>query len=102
MRVASGADQQLQAAAGGPGAEESSEDSPSGDDGAQQFGLEVLSDQIGYGHWSPAQDAVHIALAEVAEGTAGFEHAPKIAAAGVIDIGRSGGEGFGNYFADFT
>src|SRR5258708_2318072 len=102
MRIAGSADQQLKSAACRPRTKKSSEDSASGDYGAQQFSLEIFRDQIGHGHWSPAQDAVHVPLAEVAEGAASFEHAPKIAAAGVVDIGRCGGERFRDHFADFA
>ena len=73
------ANQQHQAAAGGPRSEECSENSARGDGGAQQFGLEIFRDQIGDRHRSPAQQAVHVFLAQFAEGAAGVEHAPQIA-----------------------
>src|SRR5271157_2257654 len=92
MRIAGCADEQLQGAACRPGAEKGSENSASCDDRAQQFGFEIFRYEIGYGHRSPAQNSVHILLAEVAQGAAGLEYAPKIAAAWVIDIGWRGGQ----------
>src|SRR5580704_1266452 len=100
MRVSGSANQQLKCAACGPGAEKRSENSAGGYYRAQQLSFEIFRDQIGNCHRSPAQDAVHIALTEIAQGASGFEHAPEIAAAGVVDVRWSGGEGFGDYFAD--
>ena len=99
MRVAGGANEQHQAAARRPRAQECSEDSARGDGGAQQFGLEIFRHQIGDRHRSPAQQAVHISLAEFADGASGLEHAPQIAGAGIVDVGRSQGERFANDLA---
>src|ERR1035438_8658137 len=100
MRISGRANQQLQATAGGPRSQKSSKDSASCDDGAQQLCLEIFGHEIGHSHWPPAQHAVHIALAKVAESTSSLQHAPKIAAAGVVDVGRRGGERSRDYFAD--
>ena len=79
MFVAGGANQQHQAAARRPRSEKCPEDSAGGDGGAQQFGLEIFRHQIGDRHRSPAQQAVHIAPAQFADGASGVEHAPQIA-----------------------
>ena len=66
--VAGGADEQHQAAARGPGAQECPEDSTRGDGGAQQFGLEIFRYQISHRHRPPAQQAVHVAAGPVCGG----------------------------------
>ena len=101
MRITCRADQQDQRASGRPWSEKCAEDAASRDHGAQQFGLAILRGQVGNGHWSPAQQAVHVLLAEIANGAPGLQHAPEIAATGMIDVGRSGGQCSGQHFAHF-
>ncbi len=100
--IGGGTQHQHERAAGRPRAEGGSEDAAGGDGGAQGFGVEELGDQIGNSHRSPAQDAIQILLAEISNGPARPEHAPKIATAGTVDIRRRERERFADDLADFT
>ena len=88
MRIACGTNQQHQAAACRPRAHGGAKDSARGNGGAQEFGFKELGDQIGHGHWSPAQQPIHIFLAEFAQAASGLQHGPEIGAAGIVDVGR--------------
>src|SRR5579859_3659313 len=87
MRIAGGPQQQDEAAACRPRSQCCAKDSTSGNHGAEQFGLKKLGYQVGDGHRSPAQDAVHIFLAQLAQAAPGFEHAPEIGTARTVDVG---------------
>src|SRR5579885_1225386 len=102
MGIGRSANQENERAACGPRAEVCSEDSASGDDGAEKFGLEIFRGEVGYGHGPPAEETEHVFFAELADGASGLEHAPEIAATGIIEVGRSGGECVGDDFADLT
>ncbi len=55
----------------------------------KQFSLKVFGDNIGHGRRSPAQQAIHIFLAQIANRASGLQHSPEIASAGAVDIRRS-------------
>src|SRR5581483_2745548 len=82
------AHQQEQAAARGPRSEKGSENSASGNDGAEQLNFEPFCSEVSHGHRSPAQKAVHVFFAEIAEAAAGLEQAPHFGGAGTVHIGR--------------
>ncbi len=100
--VRSCAQQQNQGATGGPWSQESSEDAARCDCRPQRLGIKELGDEIGSGHRSPAQDAVHIFLAEVSYSAAGLQHSPEITATGVVDIWRRKRECLADHLADLT
>src|SRR6267143_487309 len=87
MRVSGCTNQKHQGAACRPWAQKGSEQAASSHDGAKEFGLEIFSREIGDRHRSPTQQAVHIFLAEIADGAPGLQHAPEITAAGVVNVG---------------
>src|SRR5437660_1662524 len=86
MRITCAPQQQHQAAACRPWAKKRSEDSAGGNYSAQQFGLEELRHQVGHRHWSPAQHAVKILLAQFSQRASGLQHAPQVALAGIVNI----------------
>src|SRR5262249_43227762 len=83
-----------------PRTEKSSEDAASRDHRAKQFSFEKFRYEIGHRHGSPAQQPVHILLAELPHGTPGLQHAPEIAFAGIIDIWRRKFQRIANTAAD--
>src|SRR3954465_2351925 len=88
MWIARSTNEQHQTAACRPGAHGGPKDSARGNSGAQEFGLKKFGNQVGDGHWSPSQEAVHIFLAQLAKSASGLKHGPEIAAARIVDVGR--------------
>src|SRR6266852_1412452 len=96
MWIARGANEQYQTAACRPWPHGSSKDSTSGDGGAQKFSLKEFCYQVGHRHRAPAQQPVHVFLAELAQSASGLEHGPEIAAAGIVNVRRRKLQGIGN------
>jgi hypothetical protein len=92
MRVGSGAEEQNCGGACGPGAERRAKDPASGDDGAEELGIEKFGDEIGDGHGSPAHQIEHALLAEAANAAAGLQQIPQIFWRRRVDTRRRGGE----------
>ena len=82
------AQQKKRGGARGPRARGRAEDSSRGDGGAKQFRLEKLRDEIRNGHGAPANQALHVFLAQAAEGLSGAEKIPEVTGGGLVDFGR--------------
>jgi hypothetical protein len=74
--------------AGGPRASGGAENSASGGRGAEEFRLKKFGDEIGDGHRSPADKALHVFLVEAAECFSSPEEIPDVTRGGLINVRR--------------
>ena len=100
MRICRRADQQHQRASCRPRPQKCPEHAASRNHRAQQLCFKIFRRQIRHCHRPPAQQAKHVSLSQFADRAPGLQHAPQIAAAGMVDVRRRGRQRFGNDLAD--
>src|SRR5882724_11433356 len=85
VSITGGAHEKNGCGTSGPGTERRAENAASGNDGADEFGLEELRDEIRDGHGAPAEEIEDAVLAERAHAPARLKEVPEVFGAGLVD-----------------